>query len=256
MNMVNDPLPSAQPGVYKKPPVVEMIFGIRTAQPQAVDPTIFKERVTSHFPDMFTEIKDVRALEGKVNLKSDGTADANVDAQLSGYRFNAPDRAFLAHYLVNSLNLNFLPPYSSYATSLSVFKNHWAFYKELTGEPPVAALVLRYIDRIDIPRTSDSFNLSDYFTIAPPTLGLKAHNCYMQYALNDGEQEDIRARVIWSSLEDKPGHWSFALDTEATLDPANLGSEDDIWSGFGRLHDWCTHIFNKSLTSKCKKLFQ
>lgn len=253
--MVSEPLPSAQPGRYSKPPVVEMIFSIRTAMPKPLDPAVFLEVVPAEFPEVFSEHKAMHAFQSQVMMKDDGTADHDTQSQLAGYRFIAPERSFLAHYLVNGLTLNFLPPYSGYAASLEVFKKHWELYKRLTDAAPVAGLVLRYIDRIDIPRDGDAFPLSDYFTIAPPTLGLKAHNCYVQYHLNDDAQ-DIRARVIWSSLEDKPGHWSFALDTEATLDTAGVVDDAGIWTEFGRLHDWCTHVFNESLTEKCKQLFR
>lgn len=254
MSMVNEPLPPARPGQYRKPPVVEIIFSIRTAAPKPVDPSVFSETVPGAFPGTFGEPKAVHTFQSQVKMKGDGTADHDTRSQLAGYRFVAPDNSFLAHYLVNGLTLNFLPPYSGYPASLAVFKAHWDLYKQLTNATPAVGLVLRYIDRIDIPRDGDAFPLSDYFSIAPSTLGLKAHNCYVQYSLNDDAQ-DIRARVIWSSLEDKPEHWSFALDTEATLDPANVTDDDSIWSEFGRLHDWCTHVFNESLTDKCRRLF-
>ncbi len=255
MNMVSEPLPPAQRGRYGKPPAVEVIFNVRTALPQPIDVTTFLEPVRKNFPDTFSEHKEFRTFESQMVMKADGTADHDTKSQLSGYRFSAPDNAFLAHYLANGLTLNFLPPYTGYAPSLEVFKKHWAVYQKLTGNAPVVALTMRYIDRIDIPRDGEALALSDYFTIAPSTLGLKAHNCYVQYSLNDDAQ-DVRARVIWSSLEDKPGHWSFALDTEATLDPANVAADEDIWSHFAQLHDWCTHVFEQSLTPSCKLLFR
>lgn len=255
MNMVNEPLPSAQPGSYKKPPVVEMILAIRVAQPQVLDPTIFLDPVRDRFPQIEKEHKQILAVEGNVKVQVDGPADGQLQSRLAGYRFVALDKSYIAQYMVNGLTLNFLPPYTGYAPSLSVFKEHWSLYQKLCNKPPVAALVLRYIDRIDIPQTGNSLSLSDYFTIAPPTLGLNAHQCYLQYALND-VNEDVRARVIWSSLEDKPKHWSFALDTEATLDPATVESEEQLWLEFDRLHNWCTHVFNESLTPECKQLFK
>jgi len=255
MSMVSEPFPSAQPGSYKKPPVVEMLFNIRTALTQPVEPTNFLAPVQKAFPDTFTEYKEFRTFESQVVMKGDGSADHDTRTQMTGYRFMAPDKGFMAHYLLSGLTLNFLPPYTGYLPSLELFKQHWAVYKHLIGGAPVTALALRYIDRIDIPRDGDAFPLSDYFTIAPPTMGLKAHNCYVQYHLNDDAQ-DIKARVIWSSLEDKPDHWSFALDTEATLDEVNIADESDIWTEFDRLHVWCTHVFNESLTEKCKQLFR
>ncbi|MBK9512934.1 MAG: TIGR04255 family protein [Flavobacteriales bacterium] len=195
MNLVSEPLPSAQPGRYRKPPVVEMIFSIRTAMPKPLDPAVFLEAVPNAFPDVFSEHKAMHTFQSQVMMKTDGTADHDTKSQLAGYRFIAPDSSFMAHYLVNCLTLNFLPPYSGYAPSLAVFKGHWALYKRLTGSAPVAGLVLRYIDRIDIPRDGAAIPLSDYFTIAPPTLGLKAHNCYLQYHLNDDAQ-DIRPEYL------------------------------------------------------------
>lgn len=253
--MVNEPLPPAQRGRYAKPPVVEVIFNVRTALAQPLDATTFLAPVQETFKGMFTEQKEFRTLEGAVNVKPDGTTDGNLTTQLNGYRFMAPEHSLLAHYLLNGLTLNFLPPYTSYDASLATFKEHWELYRQLTDNAPVVALTLRYIDRIDIPRDGDAIPLSDYFTIAPPTLGLKAHNCYVQYSLND-DAEDVRARVIWSSLENKPDHWSFALDTEATLDPANVTGDEEMWLLFSKLHDWCTHVFEQSLTPTCKKLFQ
>lgn len=255
MSMVSEPVPPAYGGPYKNPPAVEVIFSMRAATTQPLDTTAFPGLVKAAFPNLFSEPKEVRTVESQLMVKADGSADHDTRSQLAGYRFMAPDHAFLAHYLVSGLTMNFLPPYQGYLPSLEVFKQHWALFKRLSGGAPVSGVVLRYIDRIDIPRDGDTFALSDYFTIAPSTLGLKAHNCYVQYHLNDDAQ-DIRARVIWSSLENRPGHWSFALDTEATLDLAHVAGEDGLWAEFGRLHDWCMHVFNQSLTSKCKQLFQ
>jgi uncharacterized protein (TIGR04255 family) len=197
----------------------------------------------------------MKLFESALTVKPDGELGHDLKTDFAGYQFIAPDKAFLAHYLMQGLSLNFLPPYSGYAACLAMFKEHWAVYQRVTGHAPAVAVTLRYIDRIDIPRDGNNMELDKYFTIAPPTLGLKAHNCYVQYSLND-EAQDVRARVIWSSLEDKPGFWSFALDTEATLDPANVATEEDIWLRFAKLHDWCTHVFEQSLTPTCKLLFQ
>jgi len=251
------PLPPASTELYKKAPAVEVMYNIRTALPEPLDVQRFLDAVKTAFPDAFAEHQVFNAVQGAFTVKSDGTADSNVRMDAAGYRFVTADKHFVAHYLMQGLVLNYLPPYPGYEAAMEQLKAHWAIYKEVVGDVPMTALSLRYIDRIDIPLpTNEVLDLNDYFPIAGKMPdGLAAHHCYQQHWLND-PTSDIRARVIWSSLENKPGHFSFALDTEAILDPANISDPAEAWTRFDHLHAWCWHVFNHSLTDKCKALFQ
>lgn len=251
------PLPPASMPLYNKAPAVEVMYTIRTALPSPVDVHRFVDVIEEAFPGTFKEYQEFKTFQGAVMLKQDGSADSNVQMGAAGYRCLSADKAFAAHYLLQGLSLNFLPPYSGYAAAMDRLRQHWEVYKRVVGEVQIAALTLRYIDRIDIPQPEGNvLDLDKYFTIVSKLPdGLSAHQCYQQYWLNDGTGE-IRARVIWSSLENKPGYISFALDTEAMLDPANISNENEAWKRFDDLHGWCWHVFDHSLTDTCKALFK
>lgn len=236
---------------------MEVMYSIRTALPEPVEVKRFLDAVTKAFPDTFAQRQEFNAVQGAFTVKPDGTADSKVQMDKAGYRFTTEDSAFVAHYLMQGLVLNYLPPYPGYATAIDRLMAHWAVYKEVVGEVPMTSLSLRYIDRIDIPAPANgSLSLDDYFPIAGKIPdGLSTHHCYQQHWLND-PGSDIRARVIWSSLENKPGHFSFALDTEAILDPANIVDAEEAWRRFDDLHAWCWHVFEHSLTERCRALFQ
>lgn len=251
------PLPPESTELYRNAPAVEVIYNIRAALPEPVDVNRFREAVEGTFPNLFAEHQVFNAVQGAFTMKADGTTDSNVKMDVAGFRFLTADKSFVAHYLLQGLVLNFLPPYPGFAQATERLKQHWEAYKIAVGEVPMAALSLRYIDRIDIPvPASGNLELSEYFPIAGRMPdGLSTHHCYQQHWLND-PASDIRARVIWSSLENKPGHFSFALDTEAILDPANIAEPGEAWQRFNDLHAWCWHVFDHSLTKKCKALFQ
>lgn len=251
------PLPPASKPLYEKAPAVEVMYTIRTALPEPVDAKLFLEAIKAAFPTTFDQYQEFRTLQGALTLKQDGSANTDVKMDAAGYRCLTADKSFAAHYLMQGLSLNFLPPYPGYASALDKLKKHWEVYRSVVGEVPMAALTLRYIDRIDIPRPDgDKIDLDQYFTIVSKIPdGLSAHQCYQQYWFNDDAGE-IRARVIWSSLENRPGHISFALDTEAMLDPANIMEADEAWQRFNDLHGWCWHVFDHSLTDTCKDLFK
>lgn len=251
------PLPPASTRLYKKAPAVEVMYTIRTAMPEPVDVKRFLDAIKEAFPDAFAQYQELTPFQVAVTLKQDGSADSNTQLEAGGYRCISADKSFAAHYIQQGLSLNFLPPYSGYAAAMEQLKAHWAVYKSVVGEVPMTALSLRYIDRIDIPRPAGiSMDLDQYFTIVSKIPeGLSTHHCYQQYWLNDNSS-DVRARVIWSSLENKTDHISFALDTEAILDPANIMDPMEAWTRFDDLHAWCWHVFDHSLTDKCKALFQ
>lgn len=250
------PLPPASTELYRKAPAVEVIYNIRTALAEPVAAERFLDAVKAAFPAVFEQHQEFNALQGEFTVQADGTTNSNVRKDAAGYRFVSADKAFVAHYLMQGLVLNYLPPYPGYDAAMERLKAHWAVYKQVVGDVPMSALSMRYIDRIDIPiPPNGSINLNDYFPIAGKMPdGLSAHHCYQQHWLND-PTSDIRARVIWSSLEDKPGFYSFALDTEAILDPASIIEPELAWSRFDELHAWCWHVFDHSLTEKCKALF-
>jgi uncharacterized protein (TIGR04255 family) len=251
------PLPPASTALYRKAPAVEVIYNIRTALPEPVDVERFRDAVKEAFPEIFADHQVFNAVQGAFTVKADGTADSQVRMDVAGYRFLTADKTFVAHYLMQGLVLNYLPPYPGFDVAMERLKAHWAVYKEAVGEVPMSALSMRYIDRIDIPVPANgTLDLNEYFPIAGRMPdGLSAHHCYQQHWLND-PTSDIRARVIWSSLENKPGHFSFALDTEAILDPANITEPEQAWQRFNDLHAWCWHVFDHSLTDPCKALFQ
>lgn len=257
-----EPLPPASTGLYKQAPAVEVIYNIRGALPETVDPKVFLDVIQAELPNEFAEHQDFQTVQGAVTFKfgkdADNNPESNVRLNVAGYRCTSADKSFVAHYLVQGLILNFLPPYAGYGAAMARLKDHWAVYKKAVGDVPITALSMRYIDRIDIPLVegAQNFDLDEYFTIVSKLPeGLSAHHCYQQYWLNDSANE-IRARVIWSSLDNLPGHVSFALDTEAILDPANIVDVEEAWRRFDDLHAWCTHVFNHSLTAKCKALFK
>ena len=251
------PLPPDSTKLYKTAPAVEVVYSIRTALAQPVDVEHFLAAIKEHFPDDFIQQELIQSVQGNVIVKLDGKPDGQLRLNAAGYRFSNADGTFVAHYLQQGLILNFLPPYAGYASAMAKLRSHWEVYRKVVGDVPMTALSLRYIDRIDIPRhDSTSFDLDQYFTIVSKIPeGLSAHHCYQQYWFNKSN-EDIRARVIWSSLDNLAGHFSFALDTEAMLDPANIGDPKEAWTRFDELHAWCWHVFDHSLTDECKKLFQ
>lgn len=249
------PLPPASTQLYKKAPAVEVMYNIRVALPEPVDVTKFLKAIKADLPNEFATHLEVKSMKGEVTVKTDGSADSDIHLDPIGYRCTSPDGTFVAHYLQQGLVLNFLPPYAGYAVAIERLRAHWEVYRKVVGDVPMAALSLRYIDRIDIPKTETTLDLDEYFKIVSKIPdGLTAHHCYQQYWFND-PGSDIRARMIWSSLDNLPGHFSFALDTEAMLDPANIMEPAEAWVRFDDLHAWCWHVFNHSLTDKCKQLF-
>ena len=254
--MALSPLPPSSTGVLRNAPAVEVIYSIRVAVSDAIASERFLEAVKRAFPNDFAEQYEFKAFLGQFVVKHDGTTEQDVKVETAGYRFSSQDKTFLAHHLNQSLNLNYLKPYIGYDEAIARLKRHWEVYKSVVGTAPITGISLRYIDRIDIPKTGPTFNLNEYFNmVAKLPDGLHAHHCYQQYWLNDPES-DIRARVIWSSLEDQADHWSFALDTEAILEPANIAEPDQLWTRFDDLHAWCWHVFDQSLTPVCKAHFQ
>lgn len=242
---------------FSNPPAVEVLFNIRAAVPSDFDAKVFLDPIKEKFGEELSEHREFKTFVGQFQFKGDGMAGHDLSGDMMGYRFNSADGTFLAHYLKQGLTLNFLPHYVGFSVAMGKLKEHWELYSGLIGNVPLTALSLRYIDRIDIPRDGDTLDLDEYFTIVPRNpQGLQAHSSYLQYWLGDGES-DVRTKVVWSTIDDgRTDVWSFALDTETIIDPADVSSTEEMWQAFDRMHDLCKHVFNDILTEKCQRLFQ
>lgn len=242
---------------FGKPPAVEVLFNVRAAVPGDFDPKAFLSAIKKRFPDAFAEHQEFKTFMGQFGVDGNGQAASSFQSANTGYRCVSADQTFMAHYLTQGLTLNFLPHYPGFEEALERLKEHWAVYAEVVGNAPVIAASLRYIDRIDIPVTAESLDMRDYFTFVPTNPGsLHASDTFIQYWLNDGES-DARTRVTWSTINDaRTDVWSFALDTEVLIDPANFADEHELWAAFQSFRTMCRFVFNEITTEKCRALFQ
>jgi uncharacterized protein (TIGR04255 family) len=154
------PLPQIPERRYESPPVVEALCELYFTASQW-DPTLqglFYERVREEYPQK-SQLDQV-GIELRVAPGQAATRSISGEPRM---RYTKQDSSRMLQVGRDLLVVNQLTPYSHYEEWREVVHNNLTLYRELAGPKGIAALGLRYINRITIP--GDSVKMEEFFRV-------------------------------------------------------------------------------------------
>lgn len=174
-----------------------------------------------------------------------------------GFKLSSEDGADIVLVKTGAVGTSRLAPYLGWEQFIATAQDNWRTWRKVVDWNEVSRVGLRYINRVDIPLSESSLEVSDYFNISVklPTDD-ENHGPYslqITLPLADGVNVLVNAGAVPSPLVD---HSSFVLDLDFGV-AKNLPLRDDgLWALLETLRKPKNDMFERFITDRTRALFQ
>lgn len=146
----------------EKAPIVEALVDLRVDVP--LDSLTKLDTLAGQFAEEFPERKNLALWSGTFNLHGAQPLVTSDGPQIRGYGFWSDDKTRVVQARLDGFSFSRLAPYSHWTDLRDSARKYWNAYAAATGATGVNRCALRYINRLELPRTSD---LRDYLLTRP-----------------------------------------------------------------------------------------
>lgn len=236
---------------YKKPPVIEALCEIKFADTEG-DFTSwggFYQKIKKTYPQK-SELSSGFEFQFTPN-------ESSIKPNEFVKRFISDDNAQLIQATKESLTLNRLSPYLSYANFEKSFIKVLKSYTEIFSPKRITQLSMRYVNQIIIPNAE--FSLIEYFGLVP---GIPEgvtdfiSNVFVQLQIApqiDNHFLQVTLRSAPSTVENKS---TFFLDIFDAFTFDGDFNETNIIKTMDDAHTNIEHVFEKIIQEKLREVFQ
>lgn len=240
---------------YKRAPITEAIIDLRV-EPRA--DLALDELAELHKGEEERYPKKEVTCEalGLMEFRPGVSASASASQVQTGYKFTSTHADYMWQSRRDGFTLSRLAPYESWQPFRDEARRLWASHRERTNPQEVLRLAVRYINRVDIP--APTVDLKEYFRTGPevsPDLPQQLAGFFLQVRL---PMESLHGTALINQTiipPDREGVISVVLDIDVFRSEAVPAEESAIWDVFERLHACKNEIFEASITSKTRELF-
>lgn len=239
---------------YLNPPIVEAVCEFRITSDSKWDltiPGLVYEKVGKQFPK-----KEQRLLQRIEATKSPQGNEQHVSTE-ERVLFLTNNRKMFIQMGSRLLAVNCLKPYPTWNGFKPEIENAFDALCDIVDIKGLQRIGLRYINHIEIPRTS--VNLEDYFEFRPfqgRNLPQVLESFIVGSVFPSSDEQDACKVQLTNATCEKPGHSAFLLDLDYFLSqpqplPVNKASQ---W--VETAHDQVESIFEGCITDKLRKIFE
>lgn len=243
---------------YEKPPLIEILWEIRLKSIEKWDwtiPGLFYSKIKDKFPKKRQE--DLMELELQFPIGMEGPSQQRTNKGIAKMIFSNQEGSFLIQIAPNLIVCNQLKPYTHWNdfknNSLEVFKK----YLELVQLKAIDRIILRYIDRIDIPETSFDFEkYFNYFIHYPEEMPPhRTNQVLIRSTIAFNDTKGSLNLTLSSQRVNQKAVSSFIFDWEYFEDNFSGKELSDIDKWGDEAHLYIRKSFESCLTDKTRELF-
>ena len=241
---------------FENAPIVEAIFEIKAASSQQWEDEPFKAAANRVAKQEFTYSRTMMKQEVELTLDDDS---ATSTSSLHGVEYVSKESNAVVRIKKDSLSFHKLAPYSSFDEVLPQVQEFWNRFQEHMQPRAASAIVLRFVNRIDLPAETPYRDLGDYLTVVPHVglpSGVEVEGLLSRVNVSDPKTGQS-AQISFSNLDSGNDSLESVL-LDITAQDACIASleNEGIWEAFQTLQDFKNRLFVESLTEKCLALFK
>lgn len=141
-----------------KAPIVEAVIDIRTMPVVNQNQETLRAYILSKLPG-YSNIQSMFAFQSTVQMKPDGKVNSTAkDGRWVGYKCSQPEGKYIIQWRENGFAMSRLAPYDSWDVFLADTLAVFAVYMEFTKITQVNQLGVRFINRIEYDRSTESID--------------------------------------------------------------------------------------------------
>jgi uncharacterized protein (TIGR04255 family) len=245
---------SEQP--YKQPPITEAVIEIRFADPM---PPAEVAKLSETFKSPYPQEQVVTDLSVQLYLPHHRQETTQAKAiEKRGHRRSSPDQTELLLLWPENFVISQLAPYPGWDAFFARFQRDWSLWKRSVSYKKISRIVVRYINRIDIPMEGPVTHEEEFLKVyvhMPEELGpTTAWAVQAQLRLPDmGCKLTLNSSVVPSPLL---GHVAFVLDQDVSKEDAPPQSDTEIYELLNQIRAKKNAIFESCITDNARRLFK
>jgi len=244
---------------FANPPIVEAIIDIDCDMPPNFNlaglETIAQEAFHVQYPKSRRQYRQ----QHQIQRRAEETEVQSAEPVLHALQYWQNDNTQLVQVRTKGFSFNRLKPYAGLDAYLPEIKRIWDLYVELVKPVQIRAIRLRFINRIEIPRSGEMILLEEYFKVCPKLPDedkLVLTGFFNQHTAVE-EETGHQATIILASQpwEDNIAPVIFDIGVEhiESREPGDWSNILEVIQALRRLKN---HIFGETLEGKCTDLFQ
>lgn len=243
--------PRVTQSAYPRPPITEAVIEIRIEE---IDLARL-QKASKRIKDEYASTIEQSRVEGKFDLANRSADFIDKGKQ---YRLTSNDQADICILNQVALIWSRLAPYEGWEPFFRRFSNQFPRVFKSLGNPSVARVGLRYINRIDVPRGSDRlFHHEDYLTYRIDAGPLFDPCTSFQWAISTHHPEhDLTVMVQSSTTQPEiPGTAAFMFDIDVAAEDTPPQDADGILAKLAHMRAMKNLVFETGITAKARDLY-
>lgn len=240
---------------YERPPITEAVIEVRCAGRPATQKQLVKiaRRLEKTYPILQQAVR----IEAHIDATGD---DVAVTRNEEGFRCTSDDQADIVLVKPNGLATCRLAPYLGWETLYPQARDNWRAWRRQVSSRPAERIGVRYINRIDIPKSERSaIQLEDYLRVHPtaPNLSSNGLGGFMVQVSASLEAEHWQTTIRLAPVVPSPipGASSILLDLDVYRMEELPQHDDDLWRIVEEGRSVKNHLFEMCITDQSRGLF-
>jgi uncharacterized protein (TIGR04255 family) len=239
---------------YKKPPITEAVISI--VYSKKIDSKSIQKALKNLKPN-YSNYQPITINNVRVDIHKNNQAKANTDQQ-TDHRLSSSDMTEQLIIRDSSFTVSQLAPYLGWDAFLNRFKENYSKWKKEIGNRELATIGVRYINRIDMPITTDEIVEHEKYLNIYPALPdylnmIEAHSVQTIIPLNDLKCKlRLNSAIVKSPL---PRHVSIVVDQDIIRQQDLPQNDDQLFNLLDLIRHKKNEIFESCITDKARGLF-
>ncbi len=243
---------------YKSAPITEAVIEIKFANPLSED--LFAS-VSRKFNKHYLKHQNVQNLSVAVQIPTNQTETPKtaIDKEL-GHRLSSEDMTELIVLWPSTFMVSQLAPYPGWDVFFQRFVRDWAIWKRNVNFREVSRIGVRYINRIDIPKSKDGKPLEyeaylNVYPKVPDILGpVNAYAVQAGFPIEDIRcQLTLNSAVVAAPILD---HVSFVMDQDIAREIDPPQSDEAIFALLNAIRIKKNVVFESCISDLARSLFE
>ena len=238
-------------------PISEALIDIRVVYPDEVDVNLFGS-IPSNIASLFPTKKAIKSLVAGFRLNMEEASTQSLDESIVGYRYESEDTTKVVQMRKDGFTFSKLKPYENWEALCREAKELFNVYLEIAEPSSISRVAVRYINHLNVPFGSGTFEFDDYLTSAPqvPDELPQGITSFLNRVILPKPAIGAVA-IINQALESLIDQTSvpIILDIDAFIQD-DISIDDNLWVLFEELHAFKNEIFFSYITEKTAGLYE
>lgn len=239
----------------EKAPIVEGLIDLRVRLPKGFEPQKLKE-LHARIGERYPACLESSTFQTELEFNPERGAKHAFLRNVSGYRFESPDKRYVFQAQVGGFTLSRLKPYETWALLFAEAQQLWKDYVQVARPESITRVATRYINRLELPVA----DLDDYLTAAPKVPSGLPQLVSEFFARVVVPEPRCGASVVLTQVlepvDPTKGVAPVILDVDVFKEEVFAPESEAVWDLLSKFRGLKNEAFFGSITKRAEELFK